>query len=46
MKVKCIIPADLAYGEEGREPKIEPGETLIFELETIGIQEKNAEGAK
>ncbi len=46
MKVKCIIPADLAYGEEGREPKIEPGETLIFELETIGIQEKKAEGAK
>ena len=45
MKVKCIIPADLAYGDEGSAPKIEPGETLIFELETIGLQEK-AEEAK
>lgn len=39
MKVKCIIPADLAYGDEGNHG-IEPGETLVFEIETLGLQEK------
>lgn len=33
MKVTCIIPAHLAYGENGRQD-IMPGETLVFEIAT------------
>ena len=38
-KVEVIIPSDLAYGPEGREPTIGSNETLIFEMETVGKQE-------
>ena len=32
------IPGDLAYGIDGRSPKIGPNELLIFEVETVGIE--------
>ena len=40
MKVEVIIPSDLAYGPEGREPTIGSNETLVFEMETVGKQEQ------
>ena len=35
-KMEIIIPSDLAYGDRGNGP-LEPGETLVFELETVGL---------
>lgn len=40
MKVEVIIPGELAYGPEGREPTIGSNETLVFEMETVGKQEQ------
>lgn len=38
-KVEAILPSDLAYGPEGNR-SIKPNQTLIFEVETIGVQPK------
>lgn len=36
-KWRVWLPPELAYGEEGSPPAIEPNEVLIFEIELIGI---------
>ncbi|HCN31256.1 MAG TPA: hypothetical protein DIT64_21615 [Verrucomicrobiales bacterium] len=37
-KFKLYIPSSLAYGDTGAGPDIGPGETLIFEVELLGIE--------
>jgi FKBP-type peptidyl-prolyl cis-trans isomerase FklB len=43
-KWQLFIPSDLGYGDRGADPRsgIGPGATLIFELELISIQPKDA----
>ena len=36
-KWKLTIPSALAYGDKGAGGLIGPGETLVFEVELIGI---------
>jgi FKBP-type peptidyl-prolyl cis-trans isomerase len=40
-KWELYIPADLAYGDRGAGQDIAPGETLIFEIDLLGIQNKS-----
>ena len=35
---KFVIPSELAYGDAGAPPKIRGGETLVFEVELLGIE--------
>jgi hypothetical protein len=37
-KWELYLPSSLAYGENGYGPTIEPGSTLIFEMELTGIE--------
>ena len=37
-KRKLSIPPDLGYGDRGAGSVIGPGETLIFEVELLGIE--------
>ena len=39
-KVTVVIPGELAYGPQGNRG-IEPNETLIFDIETLGVQDPN-----
>ncbi|HKI61397.1 MAG TPA: FKBP-type peptidyl-prolyl cis-trans isomerase [Mariprofundaceae bacterium] len=41
-KFKFYIPAELAYGDRGAGARIEPGSTLIFEVELLGIENDGA----
>ncbi len=43
-KSKLICPSDIAYGDRGSPPKINPGATLVFEVELLEIE--SAEAAK
>lgn len=36
-KARIVCPADLAYGDRGAPPSIEPGATLSFEVELVEI---------
>ncbi len=39
-KYRFVIPADLAYGETGASPVIEPNSVLVFEVELHSIEKK------
>lgn len=39
-KWELYIPADLAYGDRGAGQDIGPGQTLIFEIDLLGIQKQ------
>lgn len=39
-KWQLYIPPDLAYGDQSRGPIIQPGSTLIFEIELLSIESK------
>jgi FKBP-type peptidyl-prolyl cis-trans isomerase FkpA len=36
-KAKLVCPSDIAYGDQGRPPKIKPGAPLVFEVELLEI---------
>jgi FKBP-type peptidyl-prolyl cis-trans isomerase FklB len=44
-KWQLFIPADLAYGDHGAGSDIAPGDTLIFEVELLSIEDKSKEKA-
>jgi peptidylprolyl isomerase/FKBP-type peptidyl-prolyl cis-trans isomerase FklB len=41
-KYKIVIPADLAYGDNGAPPVIEPGAVLVFEVDLRSIEKPAA----
>ena len=44
-KVTVVIPGELAYGPQGNRG-IEPNETLIFDIETVGVQDPKEQPAR
>ena len=44
-KSKLVCPADIAYGERGAGALIQPGATLIFEVELLAIEKPAAPAA-
>jgi FKBP-type peptidyl-prolyl cis-trans isomerase FklB len=44
-KWQLFVPASLAYGDRAASNLIGPGATLIFEVELVSIQDKNAQKA-
>ncbi len=45
-KWEIYVPSSLAYGDYGRGPAIQPGATLIFDIELLGIATPTAPPAK
>ncbi len=45
-KWEVYVPSDMAYGERSPGPEIGPNSTLIFEIDLLSIQDKNAAPAK
>jgi FKBP-type peptidyl-prolyl cis-trans isomerase FkpA len=41
-KAKLVCPSAIAYGDQGRPPKIPGGATLVFEVELLEIVKKDA----
>lgn len=39
-KIRLVVPSELAYGETGAAPVIEPNSVLIFEIELHSIEEQ------
>ncbi len=39
-KYRVVIPSDLAYGETGAPPVIEPNSVLVFEIDLLAIEEQ------
>lgn len=39
-KYRVVIPSELAYGEQGVAPVIEPNSVLIFEIDLLGIEKE------
>jgi FKBP-type peptidyl-prolyl cis-trans isomerase len=39
-KYRVVIPSELAYGEAGAPPVIEPNSVLVFEIDLLGIEEE------
>ena len=44
-KSKLVCPAEIAYGERGAGPLIQPGATLIFDVELLSIEKPAAPAA-
>ena len=42
-KIEIIVPSNLAYGETGSYPDIEPGETLHFTIDLYKVERFNKE---
>jgi FKBP-type peptidyl-prolyl cis-trans isomerase FklB len=42
-KWQLFIPSDLGYGDRGAGADIQPGSTLVFEVELVSIQDKAAD---
>jgi FKBP-type peptidyl-prolyl cis-trans isomerase FkpA len=45
-KSKLVCPSDTAYGDRGSPPKIQPGSTLVFDVELLEIVAAPAPAAK
>jgi FKBP-type peptidyl-prolyl cis-trans isomerase len=36
-KAKFYCPSELAYGDRGNGPQIQPGATLVFDIELVDV---------